>query len=213
MHPLTRATVGIVEDHKLILEFLCKVCRQNRKLSVICEITTGAEAVRQISCSRPDVVLIDLSLPDIDGFNVISRIRALGCHPRFIIISSHLGPYIIYRVEALGVYGFLDKATAKTAFIAKAIESTIVGEVFFSSSYLAEKERFAKDALAIDKILSAKQLEILPLLARFDADEKISQYLSIAPRTVETHRTVMMKKLNLHTRAELIQFATAQGCI
>lgn len=196
-----------------MLEFLRAVCRKCGKLVVVCECSTGMEAVQNVPTSHADIILLDLSLPDIDGFQVISRLRASGSFPKVIAISSHIGPYIVYKVESLGLNGYLDKMNATLGSLTAALEAVLAGGRFLSAAYREAKASVRSDNWAMERLLSPKQIEILSLVSKFEDDAAIAQQLSIAPRTVETHRTTMMRKLNLHTRVDLIHFAKTQGCI
>jgi DNA-binding NarL/FixJ family response regulator len=194
-------------------EIVRKVCAEDHDFEVVAEAGNGFEAIECIVGSKPDVVVLDLVLPELDGFAVLERIRQLGQHPRVLAISSHCGPYVIFRLEEARVQGFVDKRSQTLESLRMALDALRSNRSFFSETYLKGKSELRHDPLAFNKLLTKQQMTVLSLVAQQFADDAIAKHLGIGERTVETHRTLIMRKLEIHSRMELVHFAQLRGFI
>jgi DNA-binding NarL/FixJ family response regulator len=203
--------IAIVEDHLMTRDFVKKVCLLENDVHVVAEAPNGCKAVEQIVRTKPDLVVLDIELPDVDGFEVLTRIRQFGIRPQVLVLSCHGTPYIVYRVEKAGVQGFIDKCEQTAESLRFAIRAIRSNQTFFAKSFLEARMRRHLDPLAFDKLLTDQQLLVLSLVARLDTDRGIATCLAIAERTVEAHRTAIMRKLDIHSRTELIRYANDIG--
>ena len=192
-------------------DFVKKVCLLENDVQVVAEAPNGCNAVEQIVLTKPDLVVLDIELPDINGFDVLARVRRFGVHPQVLILSCHSTPYVVYRVEKAGVQGFVDKCEQTIDTLRCAIRAIRSNHSFFSRSFLEARVRRLKDPLAFDKLLTDQQMLVLSLVARLDDDRAIANGLAITERTVEAHRTAIMRKLDVHSRTELIRYANDNG--
>jgi DNA-binding NarL/FixJ family response regulator len=203
--------VAIVEDHPIMREVVRKVCSGISWIEVVTEAGTGAIAVSEIVKNEPDIVVLDIGLPDFDGFEVLRRIRKLGANPRVLIFSGYCSPYLIFRLEHADIHGFVDKRINTLASMREAFSAIRKKTTYFPSPFLQTQTKFRRDPLAFDKLLTNQQILILSMVADHFDDAAIAKRLEITERTVETHRSAIMRKLGLHTRMDMIYYAQKQG--
>jgi DNA-binding NarL/FixJ family response regulator len=201
----------IVEDQAMFREAIRKVCVRELKHTVVGECGTGEEAVALILKLRPDVTLLDLSLPDIDGLAVLDRVRQKGYWPRVLILSSHCDDYTLFRVERAEVSGFVDKNVNTSEVLAQALNLVGTGKCYFSEVYQSVREARRKNPRAFPKVLTEWEQQILALIGLGLSDEEISQRLGRSWRTVQTHRSNILRKLKLPGTPKLIRFAIEHG--
>ena len=202
--------VAIVEDHALTRDFVKKACMQQTDVEVVAEVGSGTEAITEIARTRPDVVVLDIGLPDIDGFEVLDRVRQMHLEPKVLVLSSS-SPYLIIRIEHARVQGFLDKWDQTADSLNAAFAALKMNRTFFPDSYLEKRANIHRDPFSIDKLMTHQQIHVLSMVARLDSDEVIAERLNLSTRTVEAHRTRIMSKLDVHSRTELIRYARELG--
>jgi DNA-binding NarL/FixJ family response regulator len=203
--------IVIVEDHLMFREVLCKVCTNELHHEVVAEAGDGRQAVQKVTELNPDLVLLDLHLPGLDGFGVLSEIRRLSPVMRVLVLSSHCDEYTVFQAERAHVNGFVDKNTNTVATLKQAIESVGAGRVWFSDTFLRVKAARHRDPNSFDKVLSDRERAVLALLGEPMSDAEVAERLEIAPETVEKHRFNMLRKLELATTTELIRYARDHG--
>lgn len=203
--------VAIVEDHRLLRDFVKKVCLDEPDIQIVAEAATGLEAVDLITRTRPDLVVLDLELPDFDGIEALARIRKNGLQPLIIILSGYINPFWVSRIEHACIQGVVDKLTQTAEILRHAIRAVRLHQTYFSATYIEIKKIERRDPLAFEKLLSSQQILVLSMVADLLSDHAIGERLKISERTVETHRTTMMRKLGVHSRVELIQKARSLG--
>jgi DNA-binding NarL/FixJ family response regulator len=203
--------VFIIEDHPMMREILRKVCAQLSWISIVAEASSGEEAVRAVLLYKPNILLLDVGLPDFDGLEVIRRIRLSGANPRTLIFSNYCSPYLVFRLGHLGIQGFVDKETCTTSTLEQALEALRSNRTFFSPTYLQVQSNLRTDPLSFDKILTDKQILVTCLVPDHCTDSTIANRLKITERTAETHRSAVMSKLGVHTRSDVEHYARLQG--
>jgi two-component system response regulator NreC len=160
---------------------------------------------------KPDLVLLDLHLPNLDGFGVAEAIHEHSPETRILVLSSHCDEYTVFRAERAGVQGFVDKNTNSVAALKDAIASVIQGKVSFSEQFNKVKSARLRDPESFDKILTKRERAVLSLVGEPLADDEIGRRLGIATETVEKHRFNLLKKLGLATTIELVRYARDHG--
>jgi DNA-binding NarL/FixJ family response regulator len=205
--------LGIVDDHLLTREVVKKCCAETSEFEVVMEAATGAAAVEAIVASRPDAVVLDLGLPDFDGFEVVRRIRLSNLNPRILVLSAYCTPYSVYRLEQLGIQGFIDKASQSPSTLRSALTALREDRIYFTTVFLETQNSRRQDPNAFDKQLTDEQLQILSLASKRLTDGAIAARLGIEERLVETSLGVIMRKFNLRERVELVHMADALGFI
>jgi two-component system nitrate/nitrite response regulator NarL len=212
--PRTAATsvrLVIADDFAIVIEFVRKMCRQELRIDVVGEAATGGQAIDLVGQTHPDMLLLDLNLPGLSGFQVIEAIRRFPRSPRILILSSYCNPYVIHRIEEMRVAGYLCKSEINTDMLRSAISSVATGGSFFSKNFLAIKEAIWRDSASPFKLLSNRESEILAMVGDSLTDSEIAQKLKLTERTVEGHRLHITTKLDLGGRVQLQRFAREQG--
>jgi DNA-binding NarL/FixJ family response regulator len=204
--------IVIVEDHRLFRELFRKVLETELGCTILGEVSTVAEAKRLIAAQKPDIMVLDLHLPDGDGFQVADYARARwGGTVRILIISSHCDDYTLFQVERSGAQGFVDKNCQSIAMAKQAMAALVRGETYFSPAYLEAKRARLRNPQNFTKILSVREQAVLSLVGNSLSDAEIAKRLGISPATVQTHRSHLLRKLNISNSLKLIQYAIGQG--
>ena len=195
----------------MIRDVIRKVCCSTFGYKVVGETDSGVEAVELIVKSKPDVVILDLSLPDMDGFNVAEKVLKANPGLRILMLSSHCDDYTLFRVEKSGVHGFLDKNSNTVEILKEALKAVAEGRIYFSQAFQAARLARRNDPRSFIKLLSDWERAILSLIGQGLSDEEIGERLNLSPRTVQTHRSNILRKLNLKGTPKLIAFAVENG--
>jgi DNA-binding NarL/FixJ family response regulator len=203
--------IVIVEDHLMFREVLRKVCTEELKHEVVGEAADGRRAVDVVGRTSPDLVLLDLHLPTLDGFGVVEAIRKKAPNVKILVLSSHCDEYTVFRSERVRVQGFVDKNTNSVSMLKSAIGAIGQGKVWFSEAFLKAKAARHRDPHSFDKLLTERERSVLALLGLPLTDAQISRELDISEETVEKHRFNILRKLDLHTTTELVRYAREHG--
>jgi DNA-binding NarL/FixJ family response regulator len=204
-------TIVIIEDHLMFRDVLRKACTSQFGHKVIGETASGKEGVDMILRLSPDMVILDLSLPDMDGFNVVDRVLTAKPATRILVVSSHCDDYTLFRVEKSGVHGFLDKNSNTLDTLKDALVAIEAGRIYFSAAYQQAKLARRTDPRSFIKVLSEWERAILCLIGQGLTDLEIGQRLKLSPRTVQTHRSNILRKLDIKGTPKLIAFAIENG--
>lgn len=215
-----RKSIVIVDDHPLFREGLKSIIGRNTAYSVVGEAKTGRKGLQIALKFKPDLVLIDISLPDKSGIQLTREIRNQLPETRVLIISMHSKIDYIAEAFQAGATGYVVKESASNGLL-KGLETVIRGDYFLDSSLshavvesllnLPIKEARIRD----DEYgsLTPREQEIMRLLAEGLSVKEIAAKLYISPKTVENHRSNIMNKLGLHSAIELIRYAARLGLI
>lgn len=203
--------IVIVEDHQMFREVIHKVCVSDFGHDVVGAAGDGATALKMILEQQPDLLLLDLHLPDMDGFMVIETVRKVLPHLRIIAITSARGDYTLYRVERAGIEGFVDKNANSLDSLREAIEMVAAGKRYLAPSFEQAKARRRADPGSFDKVLTERERVVLAHIGQSLSDDEIAVKLNITVKTAATFRHRIMNKLNLHSTPKLIRFAIDQG--
>jgi DNA-binding NarL/FixJ family response regulator len=201
----------IAEDFLLLRELLAIFCKEEAGLEVVGNTGTGPETVAAIISLRPDVVILDLMLPGIDGFKVVEMVRQLGQDPKVVAMSSRCDDYTSWRVEHARFQGFIDKGSANTATFKSALASIKNDRAFYSETFVTTRHRMRNNPAGFDKVLTDREQSILILIADLWTDEEIAKELGVTTVTPGKHRSNILRKLGLGTKGELIRYARRHG--
>jgi len=214
-----RRTILIVDDHPLFREGLKSVISRDKKYEVIGEAGRGREGYKLVEKLKPDIVLIDISLPDMNGIDLVSKIKKTYPEIRIMIVSMHSKIDYIAESFKAGAIGYLVKESAAMTLL-KGLDAISQNEYFLDSSVSKEVIKRLVETDSIKKIndplynsLTPREQEVLRLLAEGYSNKEIAEILCISPKTVENHRTNIMKKLNLHSFIDLVKYAVKLGLI
>ena len=208
--------VLVADDHTIVRTGIRHVLESEAGFEVVGEAANGAEAVALAASLRPDVVVLDISMPDESGLQVAARLRRGTAPPRVLMLSMHgNAAYVLESVRA-GAQGYLLKDTAATE-LRSAIRAVCRGESYFSppvASSLSAAVRGDQENHAPPlEQLTAREREVLQGIATGRTNKEIAAELGISHRTVETHRESLMRKLQIRTIAELTRFALSTGLV
>jgi two-component system response regulator NreC len=206
------------DDHTLVRQGFRKILEARPDWHVIGEASDGREVVRLALALHPDVVVLDIGMPLLNGIDATRQINRRYPDIRVLILSMHSDePYIVQALKA-GAKGYLLKDSADVELI-RGIESIAAGKSFFSPAaarvMLDDYVRHLADKGIVDRFetLSEREREILQLIAEGHSNKEIAELLSVSPATVETHRAHVLQKLDVHNTAELVLFAVRRGII
>ncbi len=210
-----RIRVLIVDDHALVRAGIRALAEKISGVEVVAEAGDGTEALRMIKELKPDLVLLDISMPETGGFEVLAKLAAEFPDVRVIVLTVHEAEAYAMRAFREGASGFLLK-TAASAELEAAIETVRRGERYVSSKLtkrtLLGYGKTSTDREKLDR-LSPRQLEILKLIAEGLNTKETAHRLSISVKTVETHRAELMQRLEIYDVASLVRFAIKMGLV
>lgn len=192
-------------------EVLRKICEHDLKHTVAGEAGDGARAIEVVRECRPDMVLLDLHLPNMDGFAVLEEIRKILPDVLVLILSSHCDAYTVFRTERAGVQGFVDKNTNSISALKQAIGAVAQGRVSFSDAFKQIRAKRHADPNSFDKVLGNRERTVLALVGQSLRDSEIAEQLGISEQTVSTHRLNIIHKLGLENTTELVRYAREHG--
>lgn len=178
---------------------------------IVGETGSGRTGVTLALQTRPDVVLLDWSLPDIDGFEVSHKIRLKLPQVKILVISAHQDAYTFFLINKSGAQGFLDKNTDSILHVGPALLALENNRTYFSENFLAEKMARAENPHSFLKKLSDSEQEVLRLIGTGLNDHEIGEYLSISHTTAQTHRRNISQKLEIAGTPKLMVFALENG--
>lgn len=203
--------VAIADYHAFSREYLRDLCTKIMKFTVVGDAEDGHRAIELIVRTRPDIVILDSTLPFRDGFDVVRVVRDAGCRPRILIFSASCDDNTVLKVERARVNGFIDKRLEGSGTICKALSSLVEGRTYFSNSYLQVRSARIQNPKAFDKLLSDCEQRFLSLLGECYSDEQIAERLGISSQTVEKHRSNIRKKLGIGAKMELLRYLRDHG--
>lgn len=210
----------IVDDHPLFREGLKTIVSRADRYSVVAEAGNGKEGVALGREHQPDIMLVDISMPGKNGIQVIRELKEATPRTRFIVISMHSEADYIVEAFRAGAMGYLVKESAASNLI-KGLDTVAKGEMFLDNALSQEVVFKLLQAKTDDRdsvsdpysTLTAREQEVMRLLAEGLTSKDVAAKLFISPKTVENHRTNLMKKLGLSSTVELIRYAARLGLI
>ncbi len=197
----------------MIRSMIVRSCRDRIGGVEVGEATTGAEAVALCRKTQPDVVLLDIGLPDGDGLDRVPAIREAARQAKIIVLSSQTNAYSLARIHRAEVHGFVDKNEPSPEILAKAIEAVLAGRTWFSAVVERTRAALRADPRAFTKLLSDREQEMLCLIGQGLTNEEIGPKIGLSVNTVRNHRRNIMAKLGIHSSPELIRYALEKGFI
>jgi DNA-binding NarL/FixJ family response regulator len=203
---MSKIRVIVVDDHQLFREGIISLLSKNEDLEIVGEASSAEGLFELIESVNPNIVLIDITMPGINGLEVIEEAREKYTETKFIVLTMHAeGQYVVKAVRN-GAFGYLIKNADENELIA-AIKNVASGKKHFNS----EISQLMIGNMAIEgeshKKLSDREMEVLTLVSEGQTTKEIADQLFVSARTVETHRVNMMKKLKVQNTAELIKKA------
>lgn len=203
-------TVFLADDHKIFRQGLRLLLSSLEGIEVVGEAGAGDEALNQISALLPDIAILDIAMPKLDGLEVLKQLREKTVPTKIIILTMHKDEKVLRKALFCGASGFVLKDNAFED-LAYAIQTALSGGVFVSPVLT---DKLIWDGLK-DKVilLSDREKEVLKLIASGFTNKEIANRLNISIKTVETHRSRLMEKLNIHKLSELVIYAVRSGIV
>lgn len=204
----------LVDDHDLMRDGLRSILGKESDAEVVGEAANGRDAVRLAADLQPDVVLMDVAMKDMNGIEATRQIKAERNATRIVALSSHPDRRYVTAMLRAGACGYVLKAKAYSE-LRRAVRAAVAGRSFLSEevarSVIDEVRAPALEEQPAAKVLGPREREVLQLLAEGFSSGEIAERLHVATSTVDTHRRNLMRKLDLHTVAELTKYAIREG--
>jgi DNA-binding NarL/FixJ family response regulator len=213
---MARIRILLADDHVVLRTGLRMLISSQRDLEVVGEASDGDEAVRKAAAVRPDVALVDISMPGSGGIKAIERIRQAVPTTRVLVLTMHDVPAYLRASLAAGASGYVVKRSADSDLLA-AIRDVHRGRTVLDPSLAARvaygglRRRGSADSPTPTALLSQREREVLELVAQGFTNQQIADHLGLSVKTVETYRARLVEKLGLQSRAELVRYALDSG--
>lgn len=211
---MNKITILLVDDHKLIRESWSFILNSDSRFEVIAASSSGEEAIEMAKNLRPDIVLMDVNMTPLNGFEATKLVRKVSPGSKIIGITMHSMPAYAKKMFQIGAMGYVTKNSSKDEMI------TAIIEVYNGKKYICEevKNILSQQELEDDSslepdmnALSRRELEIVKLIREGSSSKEIATNLDISLKTVEVHRYNILKKLSLKNTASLVNFVNRQG--
>ena len=220
----------LVDDHDVVRTGLRSFLETQPGVKVVAEAKNGQQALERAKEAQPDIVLMDISMPDMDGMEATLQFKKLYPDCQILVLTVHADKQYFMKMLAVGASGYITKQAAADDLIA-AIQAVAAGHVYLQPALarwlLEDYQRLAKNVVqpfqeetsdkdkeAVDlDILSGRERQVLELVGEGFNNHDIGKQLGLSPKTIARHRERIMKKLNMHSRTELVKFAIRTGLI
>lgn len=214
----TKIRLMLADDHVVVRSGLRMLLQARSDIEIVGEAEDGREAIEKVKVLRPDVILMDVQMPDINGIQATKRIKEVSPETAVLALTMHEDDHYFFEMLHAGASGYVPKRAAPDELVS-AIRTVNRGEVFLYPSlqkrlvkdYLQRAE--SGDHLMVQDDLTPRELEVLTLIAEGMTNPEIAEKLVISVKTVDRHRENIMRKLNLHSRIDLVKYAIKMGLI
>jgi len=211
-----KISVLLADDHTVVRQGLRALLTAEPDIEVVGEAANGRQAIQLARQLKPAIVILDISMPQLNGLEAARQIVSEGLPSRLLILSCHADDEYVHQFARAGVAGYLIKQTAAQELI-RAVREISKGNAFFSPSILKRLLEFYRKAHgqepAPSEHLTSREQEVLQLVAEGQVNKQIALTLGLGMKTVEKHRQQLMDKLNLHNIAGLTRYAIAHGVV
>ena len=223
-------TLMLVDDHDVVRTGLRSFLETQPGFKVIAEAKNGLQALEKAKEAQPDIVLMDITMPDMDGMEATQQLKKLYPECQILVLTVHADKQYFMKMLSVGASGYITKQAAADELVS-AIHAVAAGHVYLQPALarwllddyqllaknitlpdLDEANEKDKDAVSLD-ILSNREREVLELVGEGLNNHDIGKRLGLSPKTIARHRERIMKKLNMHSRTELVKFAIRTGLI
>ncbi len=205
-------TILLADDHTIVRQGLKLILAAHADLQVIGEAANGNQAVELAAKLRPDIVLLDVQMPELNGIEATQKMVAANPRIRILVLSMHKEAVYVRKILRAGARGYILKDAIDTELLS-AIRSVANGDGYISPAVSGALNDKAKDSNDPVGLLSAREREVLLLIAEGKTNKEIATRLNLSVYTVDSHRGKIMEKLNLHSAGELVRFAMKNGLV
>jgi two-component system response regulator NreC len=208
-----RTRILLADDHSVVRHGFQRILEAQEDMEVVGEASNGREAVDKAEQLQPDVIIMDVTMPELNGIEATRRIAEIAPRARVLALSMHRDSVYVREILRAGARGYLLKDSGEADFIA-AVRAVARGEGFLSPSVSdAVLSDYRKHVTNPIDLLTSREREVLQLVAEGKSNKEIATALHLSVYTVEAHRGKIMEKLNLHSASELVRFAIRNGII
>jgi DNA-binding NarL/FixJ family response regulator len=209
-------TIVVADDHKIVREGLVRLLEEREDFSVVGEASDGEEAVRMVLEKKPDVVIMDIWMPRLGGIDATRRIGKKGSKSKILVLSMHENRTYVEEVLRAGAAGYIVKNSAPEDLM-EAIDAVCAGASYLSPAITQQ----VVDAIARPgdtsptgiSVLTGREREVLQLIAEGLSSKEIAQMLGVSLKTIDSHRSNLMEKLDIHKVSGLVRFAIRAGLV
>jgi DNA-binding NarL/FixJ family response regulator len=215
---MTKCRILVADDHGIVRKGLRFLLEHQEDMEVVGEAGDGREAVRMAEELDPNIIVLDIAMPQLNGIDAAEQILRRSPEAKIILLSMYADEEYLTRALTVGVKGYLIKDSAEVDLV-RAVRAVATGKSFFSPAVaqtLAEdyvRQLQSKGLQDTYDLLTSREKEILQLLAEGKSNKEVATVLDVSPYTVETHRMHMMQKLGLHNTAEIVLYAVRKKLI
>ena len=209
---MSRLAILVADDHDIVRRGLRAVLGARPGWEVVAEVTDGAQAVDAARRSPPDVAVLDLSMPGLNGLDAARQIRQFSPRTRIIILTVHRPSTLVKEVVAAGASGLVLKSDASEQLIS-AIEMVAGGQMFFSGQLTGDLAGAIAGEASGPAELTPREASVVRMVANGQTNKEIAHAMGISIRTVETHRQNIMKKLHIASSSELVRWAVRHDLV
>ncbi len=209
----------LADDHKIVREGLCGLINKLPGMEVVAEAENGRAAVNLSQKIKPDIVIMDIAMPDLNGVEATRQILCTNKGVKIIVLSMHSDRRLVTEILKAGASGYLLKEDCDLEELNRAIKSVTAKQVYLAprvANYMVRDHILKKAAgteTLSDSILTSREREVLQLLAEGKRTKQIASCLCVSVKTIETHRTNIMHKLDIYTLAGLVKYAIQEKII
>ncbi len=215
---MTKIHILLADDHTILRAGLKMMLNAQPDMEIVGEASDGRQAIIETQRLQPDIILMDITMPEMNGIEATRHIKKLVPESRILILTMHEHDEYVFQALRAGASGYMLKEAADTElisalhiiqsgqfYLSPMAQSVLVGDYLQRVRIGEEKDSYSS--------LTEREREILKLIAEGYTNNQIAERLVISPKTVDTHRTHIMDKLNLHSRAELVKYALRRGLL
>jgi two-component system, NarL family, response regulator NreC len=211
--PVKQTRILLADDHSVVRHGFRRILDAQEDLEVVGEVSNGREAVEQAILLQPDVIIMDVTMPELNGIEATRRIAESVPRARVLALSMHRDSVYVREILRAGARGYLLKDSSEGDLIA-AVRAVAQGEGYLSPSVSdAVLSDYRKHVTNPIDMLTSREREVLQLVAEGKTNKEIATGLNLSVYTVEAHRGKIMEKLNLHSASEMVRFAIRNGLI
>jgi DNA-binding NarL/FixJ family response regulator len=210
----TARSIVIIEDHTAVREMLAEILRSDRNWRIVGECGEGNEAYDMLVRLKPDMVVLDARLPGMNGTEILHKLGKQLAKTRVLVFSAYDNPALVHEMMTAGAHGYIEKTAGLTEF-KRGLEVVASGGTYLSPRVAAHLSSFrsASGTPSPQSRLTAREREILKLVAEGSSTRQIASRLELSVKTVDNHRTNLMRKLDVHNVAGLTRHAIEAGLI
>lgn len=210
---MTQIRVLVADDHAVLREGICALLANQADITVVGQASNGAEAVEQAHALKPDVILMDISMPGMDGMEATRYIKAKTPEARILVLTQHEDEALIVPMLQAGAAGYIFKRAGGAELVDAIRAVQREGAYIHPRVARALMNQVSRAEGSSEPHLSEREKQVLTLIAQGLTGREIAEELSLSEKTVVAHRTSIMEKLDLHNTADLVRYAIREGLV